>query len=186
MDNKHIHASRIINVNLKNKFDSIDSNSIKESELDEYDIIFKVDEIIENNNILCISGFIGYSFDETSVKFIYDMNENKIYIANNYRLMNFEKEYELFNNTYQISYDKEWTYEKINDDYLLKEKEINVNYKKIDDTSVPYYRFPRTKDGISIVRVIYNIFTIFQDENAIKPSIIIPNSLNIYNSIKKE
>lgn len=183
MENKHIYTSRIINVNLKNKFDSIDSNSIKESDIDEYDIIFKADEIIENNNILCISGFIGYSFDETSVKFIYDINENKIYIASNYRLMNFKQEYDLFTNTYQISYDKEWKYEKINDDYLIQEKEINVKYKKIDDTSIPYYRFPRTKDGISIVRVIYNIFTIFQDENTIKPVIIIPNSLNIYNSI---
>ncbi len=186
MENKHISLFRTINLNLKNKIDSVEGTTIKISDIDEYDIIFKADTIIENNNILYISGFVGYSFDQTDVKFIYDLNENKIYIANRYRLMNFQQEYDLFNNTYQISYDKEWTYEKINNEYLLSEKPINTNYKKINNLALPYYRFPRTKDGISISRLVYNIFKVFSDndENTIKPLIIIPISLNIYSTIQ--
>ncbi len=180
MENKHISLFRIINTNLENKIDSFDSELDKISELDEYDIIFQLDEIIENNNILYISGFVGYSFDDTSVKFIYDMNENKIYIDNQYRTIISIKEYDLFVNTYKISYDKIWKYEKINNQYCLLERTIDVKYKENNATSIPYYRFPRTKDGISIPRLVYNIFTIFRDENSIKPLIIFPNNLNIY------
>ena len=148
------------------------------------DIIFIADNIIENNNIVYVEGSIGYEFDRITIKLIYDLQENKIYIASRYRLLGHELEYELFKDTFQMSYDKYWIYEKKkeNENYVLKEKIISENYKKIDETAIPYYRFPRTKDGITIPRVVYNIFKVFSDETAIKPDIIIPNSHNVYSN----
>ena len=178
--NNHISKFRIIYSNYKNKIDSNDGSLVNQSDIDDYDIIFNADEIIENNNILYINGTIGYNFDSTSIQLIYDILANKIYISSSYRLLIFDQEYELFKNTFQMVYDKIWHSEKINDEYVLQEKDITTKYFKIDEKSIPYYRFPRTKDGISISRVIYNIFTVFQDENSIKPSIIIPNEFNIY------
>ena len=183
-NNKHISTFRIIYEQFKNKINSIEGLTIKDIEISDEDIIFFADNIIENNNIVYIEGSIGYEFDRINIKLIYDLQENKIYIASRYRLLGHELEYQLYKNTFQISYDKEWIYEneneKENENYLLKEKIITENYKKIDETAIPYYRFPRTKDGITIPRVVYNIFKVFSDETAIKPDIIIPNSLNVY------
>ena len=74
---------------------------------------------------------------------------------------------------------------KIDEDTLrsFDHKYINENYKKLNETSIPYYRFPKSKDGVSIPRVIYNIFNIFRDKTSIKPNIIIPNNLNIYSTL---
>ena len=189
-NNKHISTFRIIYEQFKNKINSIEGLTIKDIEISDEDIIFFADNIIENNNIVYIEGSIGYEFDRITIKLIYDLQENKIYIASNYRLLGHELEYELFKDTFQMSYDKEWVYEKKNENenlnqnenenYVLKEKIISENYKKIDETAIPYYRFPRTKDGITIPRLIYNIFKVFSDQNAIKPDIIIPNSHNVY------
>jgi hypothetical protein len=184
-ENEHISNFRIIYPNYKTKIDSVDGCSVNISDIDYYDIIFRTDKIIENNNILYITGTIGYDFDSTSIELIYDIIENKIYIASCYRLLIFNQEYELFQNSYQMSYDKVWYYEKVNDGYILQEKDITTQYYEIDEKSIPYYRFPRTKDGISISRVIYNIFKIFRDEKSIKPTIIIPNNFNIYSKIVK-
>ncbi len=184
-DNEHISNFRIIYQNYKKQIDSVDGSSVNISDIDEYDIIFRADKIIENNNILYIIGSIGYDFDSTTIELIYDILDSKIYIASWYRLLIFQEEYELFKNTYKISYDKVWNYEKINDEYILEENDITSRYFEIDEKSFPYYRFPKTKDGISISRVIYNIFKIFRDEKSIKPSIIIPNYFNIYSKIVK-
>lgn len=181
-DNNHISTFRIIYEQFTNKINSVQGVLIKDNELCDEDIIFIADNIIENNNIVYVEGSIGYEFDRITIKLIYDLQENKIYIASNYRLLGSELEYELFKDTFQMSYDKEWVYENENENYVLKEKIITENYKKIDETAIPYYRFPRTKDGITIPRVVYNIFKVFSDENAIKPDIIIPNSFNVYSN----
>ena len=185
-DNNHISTFRIIYEQFTNKINSVEGSKIKDTELCDEDIIFIADNIIENNNIVYIEGSIGYEFDRITIKLIYDLQENKIYIASRYRLLGSELEYELFKDTFQMSYDKYWIYEKENEkeneNYILKEKIITVNYKKIEETAIPYYRFPRTKDGIIIPRLIYNIFKVFSDETAIKPDIIIPNSHNVYSN----
>ena len=183
-DNNHISTFIIIYEQFTNKINSVEGVLIKDNELCDEDIIFIADNIIENNNIVYVEGSIGYEFDRITIKLIYDLQENKIYIASNYRLLGSELEYELFKDTFQMSYDKYWVYEneKENENYVLKEKIITENYKKIDETAIPYYRFPRTKDGITIPRVVYNIFKVFSDENAIKPDIIIPNSHNVYSN----
>ena len=185
-DNNYISTFRIIYEQFTDKINSVEGSTIKDNEISDEDIIFFADNIIENNNIVYVEGSVGYEFDRITIKLIYDLQENKIYIASRYRLLGSELEYELFKNTFQMSYVKEWFYVKENENlkenenYVLKEKIITENYKKNDETAIPYYRFPRTKDGITIPRLVYNIFKVFSNENAIKPDIIIPDSLNVY------
>ena len=91
-----------------------------------------------------------------------------------------EIENEIYTEGFEVSYDKYWKFENNN----LNEYKMNVNYESIEN-SMPYYRFPRTKDGISVLRVIYNVFKIFSYEKVFKPKIVIPNCFNLYNRIKK-
>lgn len=176
-DNEHINTFVIINNSLTKKIDNVNVFSMPLTEIDDEDIIFRAENITNNNNILFIEGSIGYSFDPTYIKLIYNINENKIYISSSYRLLGFQKEYELYKETYQISYDKYWAYEK----YILEEKNVNEKYQIIEGDTIPYFRFPRSKDGISIPRIIYNVFKIFSNESIVsKPDIIIPIVLNTY------
>ena len=178
----HVHNFRIIYQTFKNKIDSIDGNTINQTDIDEYDVIFRLNNIFENKNVLFISGFIGYDFDSIVIELVYDMNENNIYITSQYRLLDFVEESKLYKDTFQMVYDKTWNTEQSSDGYIIQEKKVRENYKKINEKAIPYYRFSKSKDGISIPRVIYNIFTIFSDETSSKPkpNIIIPNNLNIY------
>jgi hypothetical protein len=143
-------------------------------------IIFIAREIKESNNILHIKASVGYYYDENyTVELIYDINENKIYVASYYRLLHAPEENILFKNTYEISHDKIWKYD---NDKLI---EINKNTYDlvINDDSIPYYRFPRSKDGVGIPRIIYNAFKIFNDESVpteLKPKIIIPANYCVY------
>ncbi len=180
-DNEHINTFVIINNSLDTKIDSVNGFLIPLSEIDEYDVIFRADKITNHNDVLHIQGTIGYSFDPIPIKLIYNLKKKEIYIASNYRLLSFQQEYELYKNTYQISYDKYYVYEKDN----IEEKMINEKYEEINSESLPYYRFPRSKDGISIPRVIYNIFKVFSNEtvNKDKPEIMIPISFNIYRKL---
>jgi hypothetical protein len=184
-DNEHVNTFIIINNSLTTKIDSINGFSINLSEMDDYDVIFRANKITNIDNILYLEGSIGYSFDPTYIELIYDLYENKIYITSNYRLLSFQKEYELYKDTYMISYDKYWTYKNEIDDEpsILQEKVIKEKYQIINEDSLPYYRFPRSKDGISIPRVIYNIFKVFSNVEAIKPDIIIPINHNIYRKL---
>lgn len=187
-DNEYINTFVIINNSLISKVDHVNGFSIPFTEIDEYDVIFRAEKITNDDNILLIEGSIGYSFDPTYIELIYNLNENKIYVVTEYRLLDFSKEYELYKDTYQISYDKYWNYEKEKDNekYILQEKIINDKYQEIDKKSLPYFRFPRTKDGVSIPRLIYNIFKVFSNEYIIiKPAIMIPINLNIYRKIIK-
>ena len=48
----HISSFRIINQNLKNKIDSVDGDNVKQINIDEYDILFRLNSIVESNNVL--------------------------------------------------------------------------------------------------------------------------------------
>ena len=102
----HISSFRIINQNLKNKIDSVDGDNVKQINIDEYDILFRLNSIVESNNVLFITGFIGYDFDSIVIELAYDMNENNIYVISHYRLLQFTEESKLYKDTYQIIYDK--------------------------------------------------------------------------------
>jgi hypothetical protein len=169
----------VINESTKNQIDFIKSSY--SGELNKYDNIFTVSLINEyisvKSHILYVYGMIGYSEDCEEVEFIYDKKNNKIYVANEYRLLGDDIEYQLFKDSYEICYDKYW---KINDDDLcdkLSEMTVDEKYEAIDDDAIPYYRYQITKDGISIPRIIYNLFKVFSDPNVAKenkPKIIIP------------
>jgi hypothetical protein len=146
-------------------------------EIDDYDVIFIADEIIEDNNIVYLTGTIGYYFDPVYIELLYDLSNNKIYIMTEYRLLSSEREFELYKNTYQISYDKYWTFDKTKN--TSNEEIITDKYQEINNISIPYYRFHRSKDGISIPRVLHNVFKVFSSQEP-SPDIIIPIIRNIY------
>ncbi len=149
-----------------------------------YDTLFSAGTITEfirrDVQLLIVRGYIGYSADTSDVEFIYDKIANIIYVYGSYRTMTYGMENELYKDSFEISYDKYWKFE----NYNLNEYNTDKQYETIDNT-MPYYRFPRTKDGISIPRVIFNVFKIFNDDTANKPKIIIPNIFNTYAKIKK-
>jgi hypothetical protein len=180
-DNEYVNTFVIINNSLDTKISSVNGFSIPLSEIDEYDVIFIAEKIENHNNILHVIGSVGYSFDPVNIELIYDLNKNIIHVTSDYRLLDFQKEYELYKNTYQISYDNYLTYKNEN----IEENIINEEYEQIKPKSLPYYRFPRSKDGISIPRVIYNIFKVFSSSESEKPIIIIPITFNIYSKIIK-
>jgi hypothetical protein len=181
--NEHINTFFLLGgeYNKLNKLQTSPSD-LNDDDIDTYDTLFRANKIIYNSNILYVEGTIGYSGDFSDVKYAYDMNVNKIYILSTYRMLSGNEELELYKDTFEMCYDKYWKYE---DNKLVEYIDKN-NYNSIGENSIPYYRFPRTKDGINIPRSVHNIFKVFGDENAIKPKIIIPNGFNIYSSIKKE
>jgi hypothetical protein len=154
-----------------------------------YDTLFVatvVDEYITNSyHIIKVCGSIGYSGDTQNAEFYYDKIANKIYVHGSYRTLHCEHEADLFKDTFEMSYDKYWKLEYDEHHHNLKEIKDERNYEKIDEFTVPYYRFPRTKDGITIPKVIYNVFKVFSEPIENKPKIIIPNIFNIYSNIKK-
>jgi hypothetical protein len=181
-DHKEINTAIVINETMA----PIDYKKIYyDDNIYMYDIIFTANIITEfisnNSHLLYVKGTIGYSADTQDANFIYDKKTNIIYVESYYRLMTGEIENEIYTEGFEVSYDKYWKFENNN----LNEYKMNVNYESIEN-SMPYYRFPRTKDGISVLRVIYNVFKIFSYEKVFKPKIVIPNCFNLYNRIKKE
>ncbi len=173
-DHPDINTFIIINENPEKTIDYI--NCSYDSIIKKFDNIFTADSIYEYNNILHIYGTVGYSADTKDLEFIYDKIGNNIYVNNTYRLLDCDFEYNLFKNTFEICYDKYWKIE----NETLNEIIIEEQYEKNDDDAIPYMRYPRTKDGLTIPRIIYNVFKIFSNPEAIKPKIIIPNNFNIY------
>jgi len=176
-DNQYVNTFIIINNSLTSKIDLTNGFSMAFHEIDDYDVIFIADEIIEDNNIVYLTGTIGYYFDPVYIELLYDLSNNKIYIMTEYRLLSSEREFELYKNTYQISYDKYWTFDKTKN--TSNEEIITDKYQEINNISIPYYRFHRSKDGISIPRVLHNVFKVFSSQEP-SPDIIIPIIRNIY------
>ena len=133
---------------------------------DMYDIFFTATNIIYENNIIYITGEIGYQGDEKTIKLIYNLSDNQIIINSDYRLM-------LRDN------------DKYNGTYNMIVTNPNCELLQLDD-SIPYYRFPRTKDGISIPHAIHEIFKVFKDPSSKqKPQIIIPCDFYAYANVHK-
>lgn len=180
LEDKHpdVNTFIIINESKTTQFDFIKTSYL--GELKKYDNIFTVGVINEyisiRTHILHIYGTIGYSLDTENTEFIYDKKNNKIYVCGDYRLTSEENEYELFKDTFEICYDKYWDIDKNDICDRLSEMTFDEKYEK-KDNMIPYYIYPRTKDGISIPRIIYNVFKIFSDVNVPKenkPKIIVP------------
>ena len=136
----------------------------KQIGLDECEIFFTATNITNENESVYISGEVGYDGDEKTIRLIYNLSDNQIIVNSDYRLLASKTDAEIYKHTYKIT-------------------NTNPNGKivELDDDAIPYYRFPRTKDGISIPRVIHEIFRVYQDDNIKnKPEIIIPSELYVY------
>lgn len=148
-------------------------------------IYFIASNIYEDEFILGVEGTVGYGFDPTTIKLIWDKIENKIYITSSYRLLHSETDYNLYSNKYKLTSGLLSNIEKQSDGTEKLVFKMVEGCEKLEPNinGVPYYRFPRSKDGITIPRVIHNIFKIFQDESEdiIKPEIIIPSEFHYYN-----
>ncbi len=111
----------------------------------------------DNPNNFIIKGEIGYSFDKTTISFDYDIETNSIWITSKFKLLH-STNIDLLN-LCCIVYDTKTQY---------------IDLKE----SIPYFRFPRSKDGIEIPIVITNICKVFQNDLIKeKPSIMIPLAL---------
>jgi hypothetical protein len=126
-------------------------------------IYFIADEIKENGNTVVIEGTVGYEFDATGISLVYNLEENKIFVDNSYRVMHSPTEYVKYSQTYVMT-------------VTNPECELLVM-----DDGIPYVRFQRSKDGISIPSIIYQIFKGFDDPTKNKPLIVIPSELYEYN-----
>jgi hypothetical protein len=178
-DHNDINTFIIINENPDKQIDF--TKCSYNSTIKKFDNIFTADIINEyvsiKSHIIHLYGTVGYSADTEDVEFIYDKTANKIYVHNNYRLLGCDFEYTLFKDSYNICYEKYWTLENKLGLNKLLEKNLDEKYEIIETDSIPYYRYPRTKDGLSIPRIIYNVFKVFSDPNIPqedKPEIIIP------------
>jgi hypothetical protein len=150
-DNDIIHTIKV--------FDNID---------DAEDEIFFVAKKIEiKNNIIKIDAKLGYGYDPTTIRLIYNTTTNEIIINSSYRMLHSPIDNELFRDTFIFT--------KTHPQCELMDK---------DDKSIPYYRFPRSKDGIPIPQTIIGIFKVFENENSVKPSILIPSEWYAYNPQK--
>lgn len=146
------------------------------------DIIFITNEICSNesDDLIYLEGTVGYIYDPKEVKLLYDKKYNMIMVLSDYRFLHEPVDYKLFNDSFNFT-------SGIRPKFNIESKKITFNLdigtktieKNVD--SVPYYRFPRSKDGISIQRLIYNIFKIYHGENNTKPYIVVPSEYYYYN-----
>jgi hypothetical protein len=131
-------------------------------DLDE--IFFTATNITYENETVYISGEVGYQHDNKTIHLIYNLADNEIIVNSDYRLLSERVAAEKYKHSYKIT-----------------NSNPNGELIKIEADSIPYYRFPRTKDGISIPNLIHQIFKVYQDDNVKnKPQIIIPSELYVY------
>ncbi len=140
--------------------------------------------IYSDDKKIIVEGTIGYSYDPRDLKLIYNLEENIIYIASYYRLLHHPSDANLFFDKYEMTNGKVVidVEEKEGELVTITNNECELLTKDYD--GIPYYRYPRSKDGIAIPRVVYNVFKVFQDSDAIHPKIIIPSEWNTYQDIK--
>ena len=145
MDNKYFYTHKKIAVDLD-------------------DIFFTAKNITNENEMVYISGEVGYLHDAKTIHLIYNLAANEIIVNSDYRLLSERTAAEKYKHSYKIT-----------------NTNPNGELIKIEPDSIPYYRFPRTKDGVTIPNLIYQIFKVYEDNNIKnKPQIIIPSELYVY------
>ena len=168
------HSDKLINFNI---FEFNYTRTIDE----DVDYFFIATKIYSDEKVIIVEGTVGYSYDPKNIKLIYDLIENKIYVGSYYRFLQNETDFKLFVDKYKMTnglvvLNKTESLVKItNDECKLLESELN---------SIPYFRFPRSKDGVSVPRTIYNIFKVFENPNVTHPEIIIPSEFYAYSDDK--
>lgn len=152
---------------------------------DEY--FFIAEKIYSDEKVIIVKGTVGYSYDPKDIKLIYVLDENKIYIGSHYRFLQSESDGKLFFDKYKMTnglvvLNKTSSDGKTESIVQITNNECELLQSSSD--SIPYFRFPRSKDGVSVPRAIYNIFKVFQDPNRTHPEIIIPSEFYVYSNEK--
>ena len=77
----------IFEYNYKDKNFCFDSENYKLCSDNEYDddYFFIAKKIYSDEKVIIVEGTVGYSYDPTDIKLIYDLVENKIYVGSYYR-----------------------------------------------------------------------------------------------------
>ena len=153
----------------------------------EHNYFFIAEKIYSDEKVIIVEGTVGYSFDPTEIKLIYDLVENKIFVSSYYRFLYSESDGKLFFDKYKMTnglviLNKTNSDGKTESIVKITNNECELLESELD--SIPYFRFPRSKDGVSVPRAIYNIFKVFQDPNASHPEIIIPSEFYFYSDAK--
>jgi|688.fasta_scaffold563850_1 hypothetical protein len=173
--------------NYKFRPDTEYTNKYDVCSVSEHNYFFIAKKIYSDEKVIIVEGTVGYSYDPTNIKLIYDLVENKIYVASYYRFLHSVSDCKLFFDKYKMtnglvilnktnSDGKTESLVKIsNDECKLIESELD---------SIPYFRFPRSKDGVTIPRTIYNIFKVFENNTVTHPEIIIPSEFYVYSDAK--
>ncbi len=180
-------SDEFTNYKINNFTNNPDDNNCESEEYEyiEDSCYFIASNIYSDDKKIIVEGTVGYSYDPRDIKLIYDLELNQIYIGSYYRFVHDPIEGELFYDKYEITNGKVVIDVKkdnttdlvtiLNDSCKLHEKEHD---------GLPYYRYPRSKDGIVIPRVVYNVFKVFQDPNVPHPKIIIPSEFYVYEDTK--
>ena len=173
--------------NYKFRPDTEYTNKYDVCSVSEHNYFFIAKKIYSDEKVIIVEGTVGYSYDPTDIKLIYDLVENKIYVGSYYRFLHSVSDGKLFFDKYKMtnglvilnktnSDGKTESLVKIsNDECKLLESELD---------SIPYFRFPRSKDGVTIPRTIYNIFKVFENNTVTHPEIIIPSEFYVYSDAK--
>lgn len=192
------HPEKLINFgileyNYNEKSFYFDSENYKLSSETEYsnkydeDFYFISEKIYSDEKVIIVEGTVGYSYDPKEIKLIYNLEENKIYVSSHYRFLQNESDGKLFFDKYKMT-NSLAVVNKTNSDGKTEELvQITNNECELLESSsdsIPYFRFPRSKDGVSVPRTIYNIFKVFQDPNRTNPEIIIPSEFHFYSDAK--
>ncbi len=178
-ENEHVSTHRFIS---EFGADRIASQDVDRVPTDD-DIFFKADHVIETpDRVVYVSGTIGYPHDRVGIQFIYDIPANKIYSCNKYRFFGCEEEYALFEGSFEYVYDRLWQF--VEDEVVEKKDETTYEETMAiasTRSALPYYRFPRTKDGVHIARIVHNIFKVYRDGSRTdKPMVVIPYAHYVY------
>ncbi len=107
-----------------------ENNKVNDYDICEY---WLEEKLINESNLFNYTGTVGYPTDPKSIDFIYD-SKDKIINVNSRRLLITNPQIENFDN---------WKY---------------TNNTLKDNDSSPYFRFPRSKDGVTIPRFFNTVF----------------------------
>jgi hypothetical protein len=188
------HPEKLINFsileyNYKDKyyyFSNEDYKLYSETKYDE-DFYFISEKIYSDEKVIIVEGTVGYSYDPKEIKLIYNLVENKIYVSSYYRFLENESDGKLFFDKYKMTNGLA-VLNKTNSDgkteSLVQITNDECELLESSSDSIPYFRFPRSKDGVSVPRAVYNIFKVFQDPNRTHPEIIIPSEFYTYSDAK--
>jgi hypothetical protein len=112
---------------------------IADQVLFEYPVYFKATKLDAENDVMVVEGTVGYDFDTTRIRLLYNRAAHTVTVDSGYRVTGLRPENASFRSMF---------------DYTGTNMHDHLN----GGDSMPYYRFPRSKDGIPIPQLVSGIF----------------------------